>query len=82
MLYLYRRIMFGKITRMDLRSILDLSPREVAIFAPLAVLTLWLGVYPSSFTGFFDATVGAMVQSHQQAMNAAHHAAQFAGVAR
>ncbi len=82
MLYLYRRIIFGKITRMDLRSILDLSPREVAIFAPLAVLTLWLGVYPSSFTGFFDATVGAMVQSHQQAMNAAHHAAQFAGVAR
>jgi len=43
---------------------------------------LWLGVYPSSFTGFFDATVGAMVQSHQQAMNTAHHAAQFAGVAR
>jgi NADH-quinone oxidoreductase subunit M len=82
MLYLYRRIIFGKITKADLRSILDLSPREVAIFAPLAVLTLWLGIYPSSFTGFFDATVGAMVQSHEQAMNAARHASQFAGVAR
>ncbi len=82
MLFLYRRIIFGKITKPDLRSILDLSPREIAIFAPLAVLTLWLGIYPSSFTGFFDATVGAMVQSHQQAMNAAYHAAQFAGVAR
>jgi len=82
MLFLYRRIIFGTITRPDLRSILDLSPREVAIFAPLAVLTLWLGIYPSSFTGFFDSTVGAMVQSHDQAMNAARHAAQFAGVAR
>jgi NADH-quinone oxidoreductase subunit M len=82
MLYLYRRIIFGTITKVDLRSILDLSPREVAIFAPLAVLTLWLGFYHPSFTGFFDATVGAMVQSHQQAMNTAHHAAQFAGVAR
>jgi NADH-quinone oxidoreductase subunit M len=82
MLFLYRRIIFGKITKPDLRSILDLSPREIAIFVPLAMLTLWLGIYPSSFTGFFDATVGAMVQSHQQAMNAAHHTAQFAGVAR
>jgi NADH-quinone oxidoreductase subunit M len=81
-LYLYRRIIFGSITKPDLRSILDLSPREVAIFAPLAVLTLWLGVYPSSFTGFFDATVGAMVQSHEQAMNAVHQATQLAGGAR
>jgi len=82
MLFLYRRIIFGKITKPDLKSILDLSPREIAIFAPLAILTLWLGIYPASFTGFFDASVGAMVQSHQQAMNAAHHASQFAGVAR
>ena len=69
MLYLYRRVVFGKITRDDLKSILDLSPREIAIFAPLIVLTLWMGVYPSSFTNFFDATTGAMVQSHEQAMH-------------
>jgi NADH-quinone oxidoreductase subunit M len=69
MLYLYRRVVFGKITREDLKSILDLSPREIAIFAPLVVLTLWMGVYPSSFTTFFDATTGAMVQSHEQAMH-------------
>ena len=49
-LYLYRRIIFGTITKDDLRAILDLSPREIAVFAPLVVLTLWMGVYPSSFT--------------------------------
>jgi NADH-quinone oxidoreductase subunit M len=81
MLYLYRRVIFGKITRDDLRRILDLSPREVAIFVPLFLLTLWLGIYPSSFTGFFNASVGAMVQQHQQAM-LAHQAPQFAGLAR
>jgi NADH-quinone oxidoreductase subunit M len=69
MLYLYRRIIFGSITKDDLKSILDLSPREMAIFAPLVVLTLWMGVYPSSFTHFFDATTGAMVQSQEQAMH-------------
>ena len=58
MLYLYRRIIFGRITREDLRNILDLSPREWAVFAPLIVLTLWMGVSPSSFTSYFDATVG------------------------
>ena len=68
MLYLYRRIIFGRITRDDLRSILDLSPREVAVFAPLVVLTLWMGIYPTSFSGFWDATVNAMVEHHQAAL--------------
>ncbi len=68
MLYLYRRVIFGRITRDDLKNILDLSPREWAVFAPLIVLTLWMGIYPSSFTGYFDATVGAMVQHHTAAL--------------
>ena len=37
-LWLYRRIIFGSITRDDLKSILDMSPREIAIFVPLIVL--------------------------------------------
>ncbi len=77
MLYLYRRVIFGKLTRDDLRGILDLSPREIAIFAPLVGLTLWMGVYPSSFTQFFDATVHAMVEQHIAAMAAP----QLAGIA-
>jgi NADH-quinone oxidoreductase subunit M len=69
-LYLYRRVIFGKLTRDDLKTILDLSPREIALFAPLVVLTLWMGVYPSSFTSFFTATVDAMVAHHQAALAA------------
>jgi NADH-quinone oxidoreductase subunit M len=70
MLYLYRRVIFGRITRDDLRNILDLSPREWVVFAPLIVLTLWMGIYPSSFTSYFDATVGGMVQHHTAALAA------------
>jgi NADH-quinone oxidoreductase subunit M len=77
-LYLYRRVIFGKLTKPDLRSLLDLSPREVAVFAPLVVLTLWMGIYPTSFTRFFDASVGAMVNGHQAAL----HAPQLAEVGR
>ena len=68
MLFLFRRVVFGTITRDDLRRILDLSPREVAVFAPLIALTLWMGIYPSSFTQFFDAAVHAMVQNHVAAL--------------
>jgi NADH-quinone oxidoreductase subunit M len=63
-------VVFGRLTKVDLRAILDLSPREIAVFAPLVVLTLWMGIYPSSFTNFFDASVAAMVQHHTQAMAA------------
>jgi NADH-quinone oxidoreductase subunit M len=67
MLWLYRRVIFGTITHDDLRAILDLSPREIAVFAPLVALTFWLGIYPSSFTTFFDASVDALVQQHAAA---------------
>jgi NADH-quinone oxidoreductase subunit M len=70
MLYLYRRVVFGSLTRDDLKSILDLSPREIAIFTPLVGLTLWMGIYPSSFTQFFDASVHAMVEQHTAAVAA------------
>ncbi len=75
MLYLYRRVVFGALTRDDLKSILDLSPREVAIFVPLVLLTLWMGIYPGSFTQFFDASVHAMVEQHTAALSASRLAA-------
>jgi NADH-quinone oxidoreductase subunit M len=72
MLYLYRRVIFGRLVRADLQGIMDLSPREVAVLAPLVLLTLWMGVYPSSFTDFFRPTVGALVEHHSTALAAAH----------
>ena len=71
MLYLYRRVVFGRITRDDLRAIMDLSPREWALFVPLIVLTMWMGIYPSSFSVFWEASVAAMVKHHQAAMETA-----------
>jgi NADH-quinone oxidoreductase subunit M len=78
MLWLYRRVVFSRLTRDDLKAILDLSPREIAVFAPLVVLTLWMGIYPSSFTAFFDASVNAMVIRHQAAIGGAQLALEIA----
>jgi len=62
MLYLYRRVIFGTITRDDLRGMLDLSMREKAVFAPLLLLVLWMGIYPSSFLVPIRASVDNLVQ--------------------
>jgi NADH-quinone oxidoreductase subunit M len=61
MLYLYRRVIFGTITRADLRGLLDLSPRETAVFAPLLLLVLWMGFYPNSFLQPIRASVDHLV---------------------
>jgi NADH-quinone oxidoreductase subunit M len=70
MLLLYRRVAFGKITRDGLKGLLDLSPREYAVFAPLILLTLWMGIHPQSFLGFFSASVAQLVDQHQAALAA------------
>jgi NADH-quinone oxidoreductase subunit M len=71
MLYLYRRIIFGTITRADVRGMLDMSPREKAVFAPLLLLVLWMGVYPNSFLLPIRASVDHLVQHVHDARQAA-----------
>ncbi|BBK42835.1 NADH-quinone oxidoreductase subunit M [Allostella vacuolata] len=61
MLFLYRRVIFGRLTRDDLKTMLDLDRREVAIFVPLVVLVLWMGIYPSSFLDPMALPVGQLV---------------------
>ncbi|NQU72307.1 MAG: NADH-quinone oxidoreductase subunit M, partial [Rhodospirillales bacterium] len=70
MLYLYRRVIFGKLTKDDLKNMLDLSPREIAVMAPLIVVTLWMGIYPAPFLEVMDASVANLISEHKTAMEA------------
>ena len=72
MLYLYRRVMFGRLVREDLKGILDLELREVAVFVPLILVVLWMGIYPNSFLRVMDASVAHLVEHHQTALAQAH----------
>ena len=67
MLYLYRRVVFGKLERADLRDMLDLSRREVAIFLPLVAVVLWMGIQPKPVLDVFSASVDQLVARYQQA---------------
>lgn len=48
-LYLYRRIIFGKLEKADLLALKDMTLVEKLVFAPLVILALWMGIYPNSF---------------------------------
>ncbi len=57
MLYLYQRTMFGKIENPKNERLLDISNREFATFAPLLVLAVWMGLYPSPFLRRIESSV-------------------------
>ncbi len=80
MLSLYRRVIFGKMTNEDLKAILDLSPREIAMFVPLIVVVIWMGVYPSSFTRLMDSSVNSMVARHEMSVKKSQWADMSSGI--
>jgi len=71
MLYLYRRVVFGKLTRDDLKTILDLNAREKLVFAPLVVLVFWMGVYPDSFLEPIQVSVANLIDKYELALSTA-----------
>ena len=69
MLYLYRRVVFGALEKDEVKKMLDMSPREIAVFAPLIVLTLWMGIYPVSFLDVMHVSVDNLLGQVQIALD-------------
>jgi NADH-quinone oxidoreductase subunit M len=61
MLWLYQRVMFGKLENPLNKALPDLNLRELATFIPLIILAFWIGIYPSFFTKYLDEPVNAIV---------------------
>jgi NADH-quinone oxidoreductase subunit M len=70
-LWLYRRIIFGSLEKANLRAILDVSPREIAILAPLVVLALFFGFYPAPIMNVTQAAVDQLISNYQAALSGA-----------
>ncbi|GAB5469033.1 MAG: NADH-quinone oxidoreductase subunit M [Rhodospirillales bacterium] len=68
MLYLYRRIVFGVLTKPEVKRLLDMNWRERAIFAPLIALVLWMGIYPASFLEIMAPSVELLLERYNTAM--------------
>jgi NADH-quinone oxidoreductase subunit M len=68
MLWLYRRVIFGELTKPDLKDMLDLNKRELIIFTPIVLVVLWMGIYPQSFLRIMHVSVDHMVAEHQASL--------------
>ncbi len=64
-LWLYRQVIFGKLVHNDLKSILDLNLREIAIFGSLVAVVLWMGIYPQPFLKIINPAVNELIANHQ-----------------
>jgi NADH-quinone oxidoreductase subunit M len=56
-LWLYRRVVLGAMEKSSLAHIVDITPRELACLAPLVILTIFFGIYPSPLLDVFGAPV-------------------------
>ena len=74
-LWLYRKIVFGELTKGSLKGILDMNRREIALFLPLILITLWMGIYPSSFLDPMAPAVDKLIGDYQAALKLARTAA-------
>ena len=72
MLYLYRRVIFGALTKEDLKTMMDLNRREIAVFAPLVAATLWMGIWPEPFLDVIHASVANLIQNYEVALKASN----------
>ena len=67
MLYLYRRIAFGPQVNADAAAMQDIDGREMWLLAPIAVVVLWMGVYPETFLAPIRRDVATIVDRIERA---------------
>jgi NADH-quinone oxidoreductase subunit M len=69
-LYLYRRVIFGVIEKANLRTIVDLAPREIATLLPLGLLVVYYGVHPQPIIDASAASIDSLLRGFEQAVAA------------
>ena len=70
-LYLYRRVIYGALVKPALKTIEDLSAREIGILAPLVALTIFFGFYPAAILDVTAVSVKKLVASYEAAVHPA-----------
>ena len=78
MLYLYRRVIFGQLTKESLSAIRDMNAREIAVFAPLLLVVFFMGIYPEPFLNVMHVSVENLIERYQGALAAAQGATSLA----
>jgi NADH-quinone oxidoreductase subunit M len=65
MLWLYKRVVFGKINNSELKKIYDLNKTEIFILSSLAFLILFFGFYPDPLFRTIDISVSELIKNYE-----------------
>ena len=69
MLWLYRRVIFGKLASPDIKEMKDLNNTEAYILISLVFLTLFFGIYPEPLFNTVDISVSNLIDNYQSDLN-------------
>ncbi len=69
MLWLYRRVIFGKLASAEIKEMKDLNTTEIYVFASLAFLILFFGVYPEPLFETVNISVNNLITNYQDNLN-------------
>jgi len=68
MLWLYKRVIFGKLEKSELKELKDLNLSEGVILFSLTVLVLFFGFYPNLILDTVHASAGELIKNYEQAI--------------
>jgi NADH-quinone oxidoreductase subunit M len=73
-LWLYRKVVFGKLEKPSLFDIKDVGLREITILAPLVILTIVFGIYPKPVLDMSATSVTALIDNFHHAVSSVQSA--------
>ncbi len=65
MLWLYKRVVFGRIINSDLKDMKDLNKTELYILTSLAILIIFFGFYPEPLFNTVDISINSLIENYQ-----------------
>ena len=64
MLWLYKRVIFGKLVNQDLKKMIDLNKSETFILVSLAIPTLYFGFYPDPLIKTIEVSITDLIETY------------------
>ena len=65
LLWMYERVVWGKLENPKLESLTDMNARELFVLIPILLFIVWIGIYPSTFTGLSESTTEGLLHTVQ-----------------
>ena len=69
MLWLYRRVIFGRVASAEIRQMSDLNKTEMYIFSCIVFLIIFFGIYPEPLFNTVDISINNLIDNYQNDLN-------------